>query len=214
MFRGDRDVPAGSVLHRRRSVRIGIRLRHSAPRSLMNAGVLRRCRRGARLATTHGSATWPDALRPVHRHNEGARELPIGWRSSTIAVALRQTQQRPLASQDDRFGLISTPSRDPRSHEGKTERGLPRLPSFSPRAESTKWRRLPPPAGRARLPSSPRNPTRGAAKARRRRKAGTAQPERALIVRCGGAIGPGKRRCRFPRPVRCVARGRASAGGR
>jgi hypothetical protein len=28
-------------------------------------------------------------LRPVHRHNEGARELPIGWRSSTIAVALR-----------------------------------------------------------------------------------------------------------------------------
>jgi hypothetical protein len=25
----------------------------------------------------------------VHRHNEGARELPIGWRSSTIAVALR-----------------------------------------------------------------------------------------------------------------------------
>ena len=55
----------------------------------MNAGVLRRCRRGARLATTHGSATWPDALRLVHRHNEGARELPIGWRSSTIAVALR-----------------------------------------------------------------------------------------------------------------------------
>src|SRR4030081_742998 len=75
------------VLHRRRSVRIGIRLRHSAPRSLMNAGVLRRRRRGARLATTHGSATWPDALRPVHRHNEGALELPIGWRSSTIAVA-------------------------------------------------------------------------------------------------------------------------------
>jgi hypothetical protein len=45
------------------------------------------------LATTHGSATWPDALRPVHRHNEGARELPIGWRSSTIAVALRQEEQ-------------------------------------------------------------------------------------------------------------------------
>ena len=82
------------VLHRRRSVRIGIRLRHSAPRSLMNAGVLRRCRRGARLATIHGSATWPDALRPVHRHNEGALELPIGWRSSTIAVALRQKEQR------------------------------------------------------------------------------------------------------------------------
>jgi hypothetical protein len=31
-------------------------------------------------------------LRPVHRHNEGARELPIGWRSSAIAVALRQIQ--------------------------------------------------------------------------------------------------------------------------
>jgi hypothetical protein len=60
----------------------------------MNAGVLRRCRRGARLATTHASATWPDALRPVHRHNEGARELPIGWRSNTIAVALRQAQHR------------------------------------------------------------------------------------------------------------------------
>jgi hypothetical protein len=100
----------------------------------MNAGVLRRCRRGARLATTHGSATWPDALRPVRRHYEGALELPIGWRSSPIAVALRQTQQRLLASQDDRFGLISTLSRDPRSHEGKTERGLPRLPSFSPEA--------------------------------------------------------------------------------
>ena len=80
------------VPHRRRSVRIGIRLRHSAPRSLMNAGVLGRCRRGARLATTHGSATWPDALRPVHRYNEGARELPIGWRSSAIAVALRHAR--------------------------------------------------------------------------------------------------------------------------
>src|SRR3954462_12830498 len=53
-------------------------------------GILRRCRQGARLATTHGSATWPDALRPVHRHNEGAHELPIGWRSSAIAVALRR----------------------------------------------------------------------------------------------------------------------------
>src|SRR4051794_34812562 len=31
------------VLHRRRSVRIGVRLGHSAPRSLTNAGVLRRC---------------------------------------------------------------------------------------------------------------------------------------------------------------------------
>ena len=62
----------------------------------MNAGVLRRCRRGARLATTYGSATWLDALRPVHRHNEGARELPIGWRSSTIAVALRQKGQQDL----------------------------------------------------------------------------------------------------------------------
>jgi hypothetical protein len=29
----------------------------------------------------------------VHRHNEGARELPIGWRSSTIAVALRQIRR-------------------------------------------------------------------------------------------------------------------------
>ena len=85
------------VLHRRRSVRIGIRLRHCAPRSLINAGLLRRCRRGARLATTHGSATWPDALRPVQRHNEGARELPIGWRSSTIAVALRQIRQSGAA---------------------------------------------------------------------------------------------------------------------
>src|SRR4051794_26696188 len=47
----------------------------------------------ARLATTHGSATWPDALRPVQRHDEGARELPIGWRPSTIAVASRQKQR-------------------------------------------------------------------------------------------------------------------------
>ena len=45
------------------------------------------------MATIHGSATWPDALRPVHRHNEGALELPIGWRSSTIAVALRQKEK-------------------------------------------------------------------------------------------------------------------------
>jgi hypothetical protein len=41
------------------------------------------------------------------------------------AVALRQTQQRPLASQDDRIGLISTPSRYRRSHEGKTETWAP-----------------------------------------------------------------------------------------
>jgi hypothetical protein len=38
-------------------------------------------------------------LRPVHRHNEGARELPIGWRSSTIAVALRHTERRSRSGQ-------------------------------------------------------------------------------------------------------------------
>lgn len=38
------------------------------------------------LGDDHGGATWRDALRPIHRHNEGARELPIGWRSSGIAV--------------------------------------------------------------------------------------------------------------------------------
>ena len=59
------------VLHRRRSVRIGIRLRHSVPRSRMNAGVARRCRRGARLVTTRRHL--PGRVRPVHRHNEAAR---------------------------------------------------------------------------------------------------------------------------------------------
>jgi hypothetical protein len=104
-----RDAARGSCattgLTRRR-----IRLRHSAPRSLMNAGVLRRCRRGAPLATTHGSATWPDALRPVHRHNEGARELPIGWRSSTIAVALRHMRQRTQPSGKPRRVPVLKPS--------------------------------------------------------------------------------------------------------
>ena len=45
VFRGDRDVPAGSCSSPQTIVRIEIiRLRHSAPRSLINAGVLRRCR--------------------------------------------------------------------------------------------------------------------------------------------------------------------------
>jgi hypothetical protein len=40
--------------------------------------------------TTSGSATWPDPLRPVHRHDVGVCELPIGGSSSTVAVVMRQ----------------------------------------------------------------------------------------------------------------------------
>ena len=38
------------------------------------------------LETANGSATWPDLLRPVHSHDVGACELPIGESSSTVAV--------------------------------------------------------------------------------------------------------------------------------
>jgi hypothetical protein len=44
--------------------------------------------------TTNGSATWRDALHPMHRHEVGARELPIGGSSTTVAVPTRQTDQR------------------------------------------------------------------------------------------------------------------------
>jgi hypothetical protein len=44
--------------------------------------------------TSSGSATWPDPLHPVHGHDVGACELPIGGSSSTVAVATRQRQQR------------------------------------------------------------------------------------------------------------------------
>ena len=86
------------VLHRRRSVRIAIRLRHSAPRSLINAGVLRRCRRGARLATTHGSATWPDALRPRRAQRPGSLHSAVrvttpSWSSSTTLRLPASEQQ-------------------------------------------------------------------------------------------------------------------------
>jgi hypothetical protein len=47
---------------------------------------------GRSLWTTNGSATWPDPLRPVHRHEVGARELPIGGSSTTVAVATRQKE--------------------------------------------------------------------------------------------------------------------------
>src|SRR5215211_5031416 len=43
---------------------------------------------------------------PVQRQNEGARELPIGWRSSTIAVALRQRRCSPRRSSDHRSAWI------------------------------------------------------------------------------------------------------------
>jgi hypothetical protein len=41
------------------------------------------------LRTTSRSATRPEPLHPVHRHCVGARELPIGGISGTVAVAMR-----------------------------------------------------------------------------------------------------------------------------
>ena len=75
-------------------VRTRIRLRHCAPRSLMNARVLRRADEVAAWRRPTEAPLGRTRLRPVHSHNEGALELPIGWRSSTIAVALRQKEQR------------------------------------------------------------------------------------------------------------------------
>ena len=45
--------------------------------------------------TTNRSATWSDPLRPVHRQDVGACELPMGGSSNTVAVAMRQGEQRP-----------------------------------------------------------------------------------------------------------------------
>jgi hypothetical protein len=53
---------------------------------------VRPVRRSRSLRTTNGSATWPHPLRPVHRHDVGAWELPIGGSSSTVAVATRQKE--------------------------------------------------------------------------------------------------------------------------
>jgi hypothetical protein len=47
--------------------------------------------------TTNGSATWPDPLHPVHRHDVGVCELTMRGSSSTVAVAMRQKEARPVA---------------------------------------------------------------------------------------------------------------------
>ena len=88
------------VLHRRRSVRIGIRLRHSAPRSLdaMNAGVLRRCRRGARWRRPTEAPLGRTRWRPCIGTMRARVELSIGWRSSAIAAALRVHTRQPAAT--------------------------------------------------------------------------------------------------------------------
>ena len=111
---------------------------HTTP--LRERSGLRRCRRGARLATTHGSATWLDALRPVQRHNEGARELPIGWRSSTIAVALRQKEHSSGRAPTSRGGALQPPiATRPTSHR----RGRLRADRWAGRASGRRVPRLP-----------------------------------------------------------------------
>ena len=124
MFRGDRDVPAGScsspqTIRPDRDPLTAFRapLSHQCGRPTV---VPTRCS----LATTHGSATWPDALRPVHRHNEGALELPIGWRSSTIAVALRHMQQRAASWNECSLRVNSTVRPDPVSFRVDEGQGL------------------------------------------------------------------------------------------
>ena len=43
---------------------------------------------------THGSATVPDPLHPLHRHDVGACELAIPRELEPVAFAMRQEQQR------------------------------------------------------------------------------------------------------------------------
>jgi hypothetical protein len=68
-------------------------LEHPPPARLQLATPSEHPRSGPRrpLRTTNGSATWPDPLRPVHRHDVGACKLAIGGSSSTVAVATRQS---------------------------------------------------------------------------------------------------------------------------
>ena len=46
---------------------------------------------------THGSATVPDPLHPLHRHDVGACELPLPRELEPVAFAMRQKQQRRRA---------------------------------------------------------------------------------------------------------------------
>src|ERR687896_246159 len=41
-----------------------------------------------------GGAAWADPVHPAPRHDRYAHELPIGGSLSTVAVAMRQTEQR------------------------------------------------------------------------------------------------------------------------
>ena len=45
---------------------------------------------------THGSATVPDPLHPLHRHDVGACELPLPCELEPVAFATRQIQQRDI----------------------------------------------------------------------------------------------------------------------
>jgi hypothetical protein len=45
-------------------------------------------------AMTHGSATVPDALHPLHRHDVGACELPLPRELEPVPFAMRQERQR------------------------------------------------------------------------------------------------------------------------
>ena len=54
-------------------------------------------------STTNQTATWPGPLRPVHRHDAGACELPIGWSLSTVAGAMRHREHSRAGRTDRRL---------------------------------------------------------------------------------------------------------------
>lgn len=48
-------------------------------------------------AMTHGSATVPEPLHPLHRHDVGACELPLPRELEPVALVMRHKEQSDLA---------------------------------------------------------------------------------------------------------------------
>jgi hypothetical protein len=51
-------------------------------------------------AMTHGSATVPDPLHPLHTHDVGACELPLPRELEPVAFAMRQRREPAVPSEE------------------------------------------------------------------------------------------------------------------
>ena len=95
--------------------------------------------------TTNRSATRPDALHPVHRHDVGCARTPIGWSSGTVAIAMRHERQCAI----DRAGCpLSRKARARRRRRlavavrREQKRLCPDRDGYAPRARRRSRRRL------------------------------------------------------------------------